>query len=83
MGMDELKMLQSLGLTLPTPAYIAGVFFFSIIGMAAYYYGKKASLKKPKWIGVALMLYPYAVSETWMLYLVGSGLCIALYVYRR
>ena len=25
------------------------------------------------------MLYPYAVSETWMLYAIGAALCAALY----
>jgi hypothetical protein len=40
-------------------------------------------LTKPKWIGVALMLYPYVVSETWVLYGVGVSLCVALYVYRK
>ncbi len=81
--MDEIKTLNSLGLTLPTPAYFAGMIIFSIIGMAAYYYGKKASLRNPKWIGVALMFYPYAVSETWVLYVVGCVLCVGLYIYRR
>lgn len=80
--MDELKTLQSMGLVLPSPAYLAGAFIFSIIGMVAYYYGKRASRRNPKWIGVALMVYPYAISETWMLYLVGCGLCVALYVWR-
>jgi len=32
---------------------------------------------------VALMLYPYAISETWLLYAVGTALCVGVYVYRR
>ena len=81
--MDELKTVESLGLTLPSPAYIFGALLFGIIGIAAYRYGKKAELGTPKWIGVALMLYPYGVSETWMLYAIGAGLCVALYGYRK
>jgi hypothetical protein len=81
--MDELNALQSLGFTLPTPAYLVGAVLFGIIGFAAYRYGKKASLPTAKWIGVALMLYPYAISETWLLYLVGACLCVGLYVYRQ
>jgi hypothetical protein len=73
---------ESLGLTLPSPAYLAGAILFGIIGYAAYRYGKKSSLPAPKWIGVTLMLYPYAVSTTWLLYLVGVGLCIGLYFFR-
>ena len=81
--MDELKTVESLGLTLPSPAYIFGALLFGIIGIAAYRYGKKAELVAPKRIGVALMLYPYGVSETWMLYVAGTGLCVALYGCRK
>jgi hypothetical protein len=81
--MNELKTLESLGLTLPGPMYILGAIVFGLLGYAAYRYGKKAELPAPKWIGVALMLYPYAISSTWLLYAVGTGLCIGLYVYRK
>ena len=77
--MDELKTLESLGFTLPSPAYIAAAIVFGIIGFAAYRYGKKTAQVKVKWIGVALMLYPYVISDTWLLYVVGVGLCIGLY----
>jgi len=80
---DGLKNLESMGLTLPSPAYLIGAILFGIIGYAAYRYGKKASNVTVKWLGVGLMLYPYAIAETWLLYAVGAGLCIGLYVYRR
>jgi hypothetical protein len=81
--MNDLKTFESMGLTLPSPAYLFGMIVFSIIGYAAYRYGKKASNMTTKWVGVALMLYPYAISETWQLYAVGAGLCISLYILRR
>ena len=81
--MNELKTLESLGFSLPSPIYILGAIVFGLVGIAAYRYGKRASLPAPKWIGVALMLYPYAISATWLLYVVGAGLCIGLYVYRK
>ncbi len=81
--MDELKNLETLGLTLPSPAYIFAAILFGIIGIAAYRYGKKSALAIPRWLGIALMLYPYVVSETWQLYVIGGGLCAALYVYRK
>ncbi len=81
--MDQLSTLQSAGLTLPTPAYLFGLILFSVIGYAAYRYGKKSELKTTKWIGVALMLYPYLISQTWQLYLVGAGLSASLLVWRR
>jgi uncharacterized membrane protein len=76
--MDSLQDLQSLGFTLPNPAYIFGAIVFGIIGIAAYWYGKKNQRKMTKWLGVALMLYPYAISETWLLYVVGVALCAGL-----
>lgn len=81
--MDDLNTLAALGLTLPSPAYLFGLILFSVIGMAAYHYGRKAALNIPKWIGVALMLYPYATPQTWQLYGIGIALCAALYHYRK
>jgi len=77
--MENLQDLQSLGLTLPSPAYIFGAIVFGIIGFAAYRYGKKSQRKTTKWLGVALMVYPYAVSQTWLLYIVGTALCAWLF----
>ncbi|RZL00243.1 MAG: hypothetical protein EOP36_16400 [Rubrivivax sp.] len=76
--MDSLQTLQAMGLTLPTPAYLLGLILFGIVGMVAYWHGKKAQRPRRKWLGVALMFYPYAVSSTWLLYLVGAGLCLGL-----
>jgi hypothetical protein len=80
--MDELSALQSLGLTLPSPAYIFGAILFGLVGFAAWRYGRKAGRSHAKWLGVALMFYPYAVSQTWVLYGVGGVLCAALFVWR-
>ncbi len=78
-----MQQLQSLGLTLPTPAYIAGVLVFSVLGIAAWRYGKKRDRPPIRWLGLALMLYPYVVSDTLALYGVGAGLCAAIYYYRE
>ena len=80
--MDNLQAVESLGFTLPSPAYIFGVILFSILGFAAYRYGKNISSPRAKWIGITLMLYPYGVPQTWLLYVVGVGLCAALYWFR-
>jgi hypothetical protein len=80
---DELVALDALGITLPSTAYIIGVLVFGIVGYAVYRYGKKMSLQATKWIGVVLMLYPYAISTTWLLYAVGTALCIGAYVSAR
>ncbi len=68
---------------MPTPAYLFGMILFSILGYAAYRIGKTSSRPKVKWIGVAMMFYPYLVDETWILYVVGSALCIGAYLYRE
>ena len=80
--MDELKQLQALGLTLPSPAYIFGAIVFGLVGLGAFRFGRKNAQPLKVWIGVALMLYPYAVSRTWLMYLVGVALCAALFIER-
>ena len=80
---DNLAALDALGFTLPSAAYLIGVVIFGIVGYVAYRYGKKMSLQATKWIGIALMLYPYAISATWLLYVVGTGLCFGAYLSAR
>lgn len=80
--MEDLTTLRSLGLTLPSPAYIVGAVVFGLLGFAAYRHGKKAERPRTKWLGVALMLYPYAFSDTWLLYVVGVALCMGVYLDR-
>jgi len=74
--------LKSLGISLPSPAYIFGAVLFGLIGIAAYRYGKRTGRRRSKWLGVALMLYPYAIAQTWLLYVVGVALCAAVLVDR-
>jgi hypothetical protein len=81
--LDDLRAVESLGFTLPTPAYLFGVILFSLIGFAAYRYGKKNARPNMRWLGVALMVYPYVVADTWLLYAVGGGLCAGLYWFRE
>jgi hypothetical protein len=78
--MDTLSVLQSLGLTLPSAPYVGGVLAFGLIGLAAYRHGRRAGRQLTKWLGVALMAYPYAISRTWALYVVGAVLCAALMI---
>lgn len=78
--MNELKQLESLGLSLPTPAYIFGALLFGIIGWVVFRRGRKTSHAMLTWTGVALMMYPYAVSDTWLLWAVGVALCAWVYV---
>ena len=81
--MDSLDTAQALGFTLPSPPYLIGVLLYSLIGFAAYRYGKSMGYVRTRWIGVALMLYPYVVSDTLAMYLVGLTLCGALWWFRQ
>jgi hypothetical protein len=76
---ETLETLQAMGLELPSPAYVFAVIVFSIIGMVGFYHGRKTKRPYPKWLGVALMLYPYVVYATWAVYLVGIVLCVGLF----
>ena len=67
---------------MPTPAALFGLIVFGAIGLAAFLYGKKNAVWAPALIGLVLMVYPYFVAETWMLYAIGGGLCVALYWFR-
>ena len=78
--MNDLRALQTLGLVLPSPAYIAGAILFGVIGYAAFRRGRKSTRPALTWTGVALMLYPYAVPQTWLLWTIGLGLCGWVYV---
>ena len=71
---DALAMLESLGVDLPTPAYFAGVLLFSIVGLVAWIRGRRRPNRAVKWLGLALMLYPYVVWSTAPLYVVGIAL---------
>jgi ABC-type Fe3+-siderophore transport system permease subunit len=77
--MNELKQLESIGLVLPTPAYIFGAILFGIIGWIAFRRGRRISVSLLTWTGVALMAYPYGVSETWMLWVIGVALSGLVY----
>ena len=76
---NELETLGALGITLPSPAYIVGAIVFGIVGLAAFVQGKRAGRPRTRWLGLALMLYPYVVWQTWLLYLVGIGLSVAVW----
>ena len=74
--------LEALGISLPSPAYIFGAIVFGLVGLVAFRFGGQRKKPVTRWIGVALMFYPYAVSRTWLMYLVGFALCAGLWLDR-
>ncbi len=81
--MDALTTAQSLGISLPSPAYLFAALVFGFAGFAAYRFGKRLERPTTKWLGVALMLYPYVVTQTWLVWLVGSALCMGIWFDNR
>lgn len=52
---------------------------FSSIGFVGFVYGKRMSAWKPMFIGIALMAYPFFISETMVLCSIGLAGSAALF----
>ena len=50
---------------------LAGLIFGSI-GFVGFVYGKRMTLWKPMFLGLALMIYPYFVGNTIALFVIGT-----------
>jgi hypothetical protein len=74
---------EVVSMELPTPAVLIAGLLFGIIGYLAFRHGKRESLFMPMLIGVGLMVYPYFVEQTWLLYTIGCGLCAGLFFFRE
>jgi hypothetical protein len=68
-------------MSFPSPGALFASLLFSAIGMGALVYAKKMSAFKPALLGVALMAYPYFLSDNLLLWGVGIALTIALFVF--
>src|SRR6266403_2273830 len=53
-------------------ANLIGGFVFGSIGFVAFIYGKRMNLWRPMFGGLALMIYPYFVANTVILFIVGT-----------
>jgi hypothetical protein len=60
-------------------ATIAIAIFFSFVGFAAYRYGKKNGEPRPLFLGIALMVYGYFVSNAWVSFAIGAILTFFLF----
>ena len=59
-------------------ANLIGGLIFGAIGFVAFIYGKRMSLWKLMLCGLALMIFPYFISDTGMLYIFGTLGTVAL-----
>ncbi|WP_422011318.1 hypothetical protein [Roseateles sp.] len=55
---------------------------FGAIGAGFFIYGKKQRALVPLLCGLALMVFPYFVSNVWALLAMGAVLCAIPYFYR-
>lgn len=62
--------------------YLFFVIVFSAVGIAYFMYGKKQAAFVPLLCGLALMVYPYFVSGTWVLIGIGAVLAAIPYFVR-
>jgi hypothetical protein len=67
---------------MPSAAAFFGPWIFGAIGLAALVYGKKMVLPKKMILGAVLMVYPYFVAQTWLVWLIGAGLTAGLMYWR-
>ena len=67
---------------MPTPEALFWAIVFGAIGMASFVNGKRQSSWVPMALGIALMGFPYLVSETIPLFLIGTVLTVAAYRFR-
>ena len=63
-------------------ANLIGGCVFGSIGFVAFLYGKRMNLWKPMFIGIALMVYPYFVSNDIALYAAGVAGSASLWFMR-
>jgi len=67
---------------MPSPAVLFASILFGAIGLGAFIYGKKTLRWETMGLGMALMVYPYFISQTWLLYSIGCALCAGLFLFR-
>lgn len=68
---------------MPTPGSLFGAILFGAIGMGAFVHGRRVAPAPVMVIAVLLMVYPYVVSEAWLVYAIGALLCYGLYLFRK
>lgn len=63
--------------------YLLAIVIFGLIGWFAFWHGKKENSARVMLLGIALMGYPYFVSNTILSFAIGLALCAALFFWRE
>jgi hypothetical protein len=64
-------------------ANLIGGLLFGSIGFVAFVYGKRMNVWKPMFLGLALMAYPYFVTNDIALFAIGAVGTAALFLFRE
>ena len=67
---------------MPSPATLFWGMLFGAIGVGYFIYGKKRAMIVPLVCGIALMVYPWFVSDAWLTLIVGIVLMAVPYFVR-
>ena len=67
---------------MPSPGYIFWAIIFGAIGAAGFVHGKRTGNARAMAIGVALVVFPYFVSDTLIVFAIGAALAGLLYFLR-
>ena len=62
-------------------AHLFGSVLFGAIGVAAFIYGKKQAAAKPMIVGILLIAFPYFITNSILLYVIGTLLTAALFIF--
>lgn len=80
---QALQTAQGLGLSLPSPGYLVAAIVFGLAGLVAWRVGRRQERPLTVALGVALMVYPYFVSRTWLVWAIGVALCAGIWFDRE
>lgn len=72
-----LATARALGFVMPSVGYIVGAVAFSIVGYIVYRLGRRTKNTYLAILGGVLMLFTYVVTDTFLVYSIGAGLCVA------
>ncbi|MGD8925542.1 MAG: hypothetical protein PVG20_01750 [Thioalkalispiraceae bacterium] len=65
-----------------SPAQIMWAMFFGAIGLGFFTYGKRQKAIVPLMAGISLFIFPYFISNVYLLVAVGAGIVVVPYFIR-
>jgi hypothetical protein len=81
-GYNGAHLAAEMGMLQLDAANLIGGLVFGSIGFVAFVYGKRMNLWKIMFCGLALMIFPYFISDDIMIFLIGSAGTAALFFLR-